>query len=117
MFHVFTASIEELSKKGTNFLFSAHLHQLSDMAELKQIETLKFFHLKVKYDREKNLLIYDRKLELGIGETIYGLEVCKSVDIKKSVLEKAHKIRRKLTNNLDLLNKNKSKYNSEVFFR
>ena len=31
-----TASIEELSKKGTNFLFSTHLHQLSDMEELKQ---------------------------------------------------------------------------------
>ena len=48
---------------------------------VKDISSLKVFHLKIIYDKKKELLIYQRKLEKGSGPAIYGLEVCKSLNL------------------------------------
>ena len=113
---IITASIEELSKRETNFLFATHLHKLSEMEEIKKIQTLKCFHLKVLYDKKRDCLIYDRKICDGVGDTIYGLEVSKSVDIKKSIIDRAYEIRKKLLDkDKTLLYRNKSSYNSEIY--
>ena len=45
------------------------------------LDSLKIYHLKIEYDSERDLLIYKRKLEEGSGPAIYGLEVCKSLDL------------------------------------
>ena len=58
---------------------------------------VKSYHLKVIFDKEKGKLIYDRKLAEGSGEAIYGLEVCKSLDMDEEFLSMANKIRRKIT--------------------
>ena len=47
-------------------------------------------HMEVVYDREKNELIYDRKLKLGPGDNMYGLEVCKSLNLPETFLTRAH---------------------------
>ena len=49
--------------------------------------------MKVKYNREKNKLVYDRKLHDGGGNHMYGLEVCKSLNLPEEFLELALKIR------------------------
>ena len=70
---------------------------------------LKIFHLKVIFDEEKGKLIYDRKLAEGSGEAIYGLEVCKSLDMDEEFLSLANKIRRKITGiDSQILKDNKS---------
>ena len=43
----------------------------------------------------KELLIYNRKLKDGPGDSMYGLEVCKALNLSKDFLERAHEIRTK----------------------
>jgi len=54
------------------------------------------YHLKVIFDKKNDKLIYDRKLEKGSGPGIYGLEVCKAMDMDDDFLNLANKIRRKI---------------------
>ena len=49
--------------------------------------------MEVKYDIEKDLLIYDRKLKDGAGDSMYGLEVCKSLSLPQDFLNLAYSIR------------------------
>jgi DNA mismatch repair ATPase MutS len=49
----------------------------------------------VVYDREKDLLLYDRKIKPGPGNNMYGLEVCKSLHLPDDFIEAAHQIRMK----------------------
>lgn len=51
--------------------------------------------MEVSYDRELDCLVYDRKLKEGSGPRIYGLEVCKSLHLDDTFLEKAYDIRNK----------------------
>ena len=46
-----------------------------------------------RYNRETDTLLYDRKLKDGPGESMYGLEVCKSLHLPSDFLNKAHKFR------------------------
>ena len=51
--------------------------------------------MEVIYDREKDMLIYDRKLKDGPGNSMYGLEVCKSLNLPQDFLDTAYEIRMK----------------------
>jgi DNA mismatch repair protein MutS len=52
----------------------------------------------VIYDKEKDLLVYDRKLKEGPGNNMYGLEVCKSLHLPTDFINKAYEIRMKYRN-------------------
>jgi len=52
--------------------------------------------LKVIFDENSGKLIYDRKLTEGSGNSIYGLEVCKSMDMDQDFLEDANNIRQEI---------------------
>jgi len=119
---IVASAIKILSQKNSIFLFSTHLHQLVDMEIIKTIDNLKHLHLSVHYDKTSGDLIYDRKLKLGNGSSIYGLEFAKSINMGEDFLKLADKIRRELTDELSTVerivkNKNKKrKYNNEVVF-
>ena len=49
----------------------------------------------VTYDAEHDALIYDRKLREGSGDSMYGLEVCKSLHLPDDFLLRAHSLRTK----------------------
>jgi DNA mismatch repair protein MutS len=67
----------------------------------------------VLFDREKNSLIYDRKLRRGNGETMNGLEVCKSLSLPEDFIERAYAIRNKYNKSyISVLEAKKSRYNS-----
>ena len=72
-------------KEITSFIFTSHLHQLTELDEIKKLENLKIYHLKIDYDRNTNTLIYDRKLEEGSGPSIYGLKVCEAMGLSKEL--------------------------------
>ena len=113
---IFASSVMHLVKKKTSFIFATHLHELNKLEQITSLESVKMFHLKVVFDNEKGKLIYDRKLETGSGPAIYGLEVCKSMDMDKEFIENAQNIRKQLLNQTDnLLHIKKSNYNTQVF--
>ena len=113
---IVAAGITKLSQDNTSFIFATHLHQLSSMERLQKIKNVKNFHLRVTYNKNKDVLIYDRKLENGSGSSIYGLEVCKAMDLDKDFLKLANKIRREIMDiNDKILSDKKSKYNNSVY--
>jgi len=92
---IFTAGLEILHKKESTFLFATHFHEINNYEEIRALTKLKMLHMAVSYDRERNVLIYDRKLRDGPGESMYGLEVCKSLNLPADFLQRAHDIRMK----------------------
>jgi DNA mismatch repair protein MutS len=52
-------------------------------------------HMSVVYDKENDCLVYNRKLQDGPGDNMYGLEVCKSLSLPQDFLENAYNIRMK----------------------
>ena len=92
---IFTAGLEVLHAKKCTFLFATHFHEIVNYIEIQNLPHLKMMHMEVKYNAETGLLIYDRKLKDGPGDSMYGLEVCKSLNLPSEFLERAHTIRMK----------------------
>ena len=112
---IVSAGLKTLSEKKCSFIFTSHLHQLMNISILKNIKNLNVYHLKIIYDKEKDILIYDRKLEKGSGPAIYGLEVCKAMDLGNDFISLARKIQLEITNESDkLLNDKISNYNKNI---
>jgi hypothetical protein len=114
-----------LYRTRTPFLFATHLHELPRVlrfvvdhdiygasAHLRASPSkngarsesdsgspapgLRVCHLRVEYDPSTGILVYDRRLCEGQGPTVYGLEVCKALDMDPEFVEAAHAIRRSL---------------------
>ena len=49
--------------------------------------------MSVQYDKSNDVLVYKRKLEKGSGEGMYGLEVCKSLNMPDDFIDLAYTIR------------------------
>lgn len=111
---IVSAGILDLIKKKCSFIFATHLHELAEMKRIKDIENLKIKHLSVKYNETDKSLIFDRELKEGSGDSIYGLEVCKSLDLEKNFIKLATTIRQEILGTNFLLKNKKSKYNSKL---
>ena len=110
---IFVSGLESLYKKKASAIFATHLHEIVSYDEIQEMDKLLINHLTVSYDREQDLLIYDRKLREGSGESMYGLEVCKSLHLPDDFLEHAYAIRRKYNNESGILSKKSSHFNSK----
>ena len=112
---IFASSVLSLTKKNINFIFATHLHELCKMDRIMNLDNLKIYHLKVIFDDKNSKLVYDRKLEEGSGPAIYGLEVCRAMDMDKDFLEMANIIRKDLMNiDNKILEPKKSIYNKDI---
>ena len=82
---------------------------------VRNIHNLNVYHLKIIYDKEKDLLIYDRKLEKGSGPPIYGLEVCKAMGLGNDFISLARSIQLETTgSDKNLIIDKQSNYNSDI---
>jgi len=112
---IFVAGLQWLYKKDSSFIFATHLHEITKLQEINGMTNLSLKHLTVKYDKEQDMLIYDRKLKNGVGDTLYGLEVCKSLHLPHEFIENAYTIRNKYKGIKSPLDSNTStRYNSKV---
>ena len=92
---ILVTGLMDLHKKQCSFIFATHFHEIVDMDEITSLERIAMKHMMVIYNREKDVLEYNRKLRDGSGESMYGLEVCKSLSLPQEFLETAHMIRMK----------------------
>jgi DNA mismatch repair protein MutS len=90
------AGVEHLSSKGTKFVFATHLHELAALPDIAGLSSVKAVHLKVTYDAAADRLVYDRHLAPGSGSALYGLEVCRALDLPHGYLERATVLRKTL---------------------
>ena len=112
---IVSAALKTLSDIKCSFIFTSHLHQLMDIKLVKDIKSLQVYHLKILYDKIKEILIYQRKLEKGSGPAIYGLEVCKSLNLGDDFISLARNVQMEISDiNKILLNEKHSNYNKEL---
>lgn len=113
---IFSASVAKLVERFSSFIFATHLHELCNIQQVMSLSLVKMFHLKVVFNSEEDMLIYDRKLEPGSGEAVYGLEVCKAMKMDTDFIRLSEEIRKELMGvKANILDTKQSKYNSDVF--
>jgi len=95
---IFVAGLQQITQRGCSSIFATHLHEITEYDEIREMETsgvLSLKHMEVIYNKERDSLVYNRKLKEGAGGNMYGLEVCKSLSLPDAFLEAANKIRMK----------------------
>ena len=116
---IVSSSILKLLSLKATFIFATHLHQLSNIDQLKHLYNLIFLHLGIKYDETNDTLIYNRVLQLGKGDSLYGLEFAKSLHMDSEFLKTAQTIRTSLTHNpnqiKNIQQQKSSKYNKTLY--
>ena len=111
---IFMTTLEHLHTKQSSFMFATHFHEILEFEEIRKLDRIQVNHLAVYYDREKDCLVYDRKLKSGEGSRTYGLEVCKSLYLPTAFLERAYELRRQLSPEHDgILSHVSSRYNAK----
>lgn len=109
------SSIVKLSKKNVPFMYTSHLHGLVNLKQIKELSNITMKHLKVKITNNGDI-IYERKLQDGPGDSIYGIEVANQMVRDKDFIKLAYEIRREQLEQHDfILNTDKSKYNSKIY--
>jgi DNA mismatch repair protein MutS len=125
------ASVQCLLDRSVPFLFATHLHELTRLLKIDreegeydnyqndpskpEIKRLRVCHLRVFYDSSTKRLVYDRRLCEGQGTTVYGLEVCKALDMDSAFLDSAHALRNRiLLPEPDAWHARASRYNARV---
>jgi len=111
---IFMAGLENFHEKESSFIFATHFHELAKMDEIKALNSLQLKHMEVRYNKEEGLLIYDRILKEGPGRNMYGLEVCKSLNLPQTFLERANQIRmNRMPEDRNVLSQENSQYNAK----
>jgi DNA mismatch repair protein MutS len=111
---IFVAGIQQLYKCKSSFIFATHLHEIVDYEEITSLSSVALKHMEVVYDKQRELLVYDRKLKDGPGNNMYGLEVCKSLHLPQEFLDAAYEIRMKYhSEGGSILSLKTSHYNSK----
>ena len=109
---IVAAGIQTLVRRDVQFLFATHLHELAEIPELSLLTSkCTFYHLSVRSDVVKHRLVYDRILKPGCGSPMYGLEVCRGLDMDPEFLTSAFDIRKKM---FDGDGARLSRYNNDV---
>lgn len=91
------AGVETLAARGTKFVFATHLHELATLPDIAGHGGVRAVHLKVHYDAATDRLVYDRTLAPGAGSALYGLEVCRALDLPPEYLARATALRSALS--------------------
>ena len=111
---IFVAGIQKLASFNSSFIFATHLHEIINYEEITSLTCVVLKHMEVIYDKQRDVLIYDRKLKDGPGNSMYGLEVCKSLSLPEDFLTAAYNIRMKYNpESRSLLSLKSSHFNSK----
>lgn len=100
------------------FVFASHLHQLSKMDCVLDLDGLAMKHLTVKRQRteSESTLIYERKLRDGSGDATYGIEVAKYIIENQEFIYLAEKIQKVVQDkDLNIVSEKVSRYNRMLF--
>lgn len=111
------AGLRWLQERGARFIFATHLHGLMDIPLVRELPGLKVWHLKVRYDATTDRLIYERTLTPGPGDTLYGLEVARAMNLPDKLLQIAHDIRHTLLGTTTAAGATPSTWNTAIHRR
>lgn len=111
---IFASGLVSLASSSCTHMFATHFHEVTRLPCVRALSGLVSKHLQVRYDAEADALVYNRKLEDGPGDSIYGLEVCKSLRMPQDFLDRAYEVRANmLPEGGSVLGSNTSRYSSK----
>lgn len=87
------SSILHLHRNKIPFLFATHLHELPDIKDIHELKTVHSYHLGIRVNENTNKIEYNRKLKKGKCESLYGIEVCRSMNMPIDFIKNAQRIR------------------------
>lgn len=96
---IVTAGVHWLCERRSTFIFATHLHELTAVGEIVRLRanrSVEVKHLHVEYDDATHNLLFDRKLRDGTGSNLYGIELCKFLNMPASFVQHAESIRKGL---------------------
>jgi DNA mismatch repair protein MutS len=105
--------LKMLSETKTSFITATHLHEITEMKELKELTNIKQYHLHVEIDDENNKLYFDRTIKQGPGINFYGYQIAKHLINVKKFTEYSKEISKNIK--LDINSDNVSRYNSKLY--
>jgi DNA mismatch repair protein MutS len=124
---IVSSCINYLIENNVKFIFASHLHEIIDLSIIKKhIEKKNIYigHMNILFDKtkdfenisnEKRNIIFERKLKEGDGSRIYGIEICKFMDMPKKFIEISEIIKKELLGiSKKLLEVKKNQYNSKI---
>ena len=113
---IVATSIEHFLDTESSFIFATHLHKLPELSVIKNKPKLKLMHMSVECDKNDGVLQFCHKLQEGLSEKIYGLEIANFIIDKPDFFRKAYLIRNEIINKpKKVVESKKSKYSSKVF--
>jgi DNA mismatch repair protein MutS len=92
---IVAAGVQTLRARGAHFFFATHLHELAEIPEVSNNAGVRMVHLSV-HATAAGVLVYDRVLRDGCGSPMYGLEVCRGLDMDAEFLRLAFDYRKRL---------------------
>lgn len=96
---------------NSHFVMTTHLHTLEDFPEIMQNSKLEICHFLVEVDDHKKI-IYNRKLQKGVGNSLYGIEIAEAIGLNSSFIKNAFDFRNRISKKKTKLSSNKrSRYN------
>lgn len=107
------AGIDSILRSGACFLMATHLFELHSIPEVVKNTRIRVCNLSVTFDKVTKKICYDRILREGPGLKVYGMEVCKSLDMPSHFMSTAKRIRSRLQN--EYVDPKPSRYNKRVY--
>ena len=108
---IVASTLDRLCEKDSTFLFATHLHDLVKF-DLNNKILIRHMSIDIKDDN----IYYNRILEEGEGDTVYGLDVCKYLKMPSEFLINAEKYRKIINDeNLELMSLKRSNYNKDLY--
>ncbi len=114
---IVAAGITELCEASASFVFATHLHDLPKLAGIKALQPrLGVYHMEVTYDPITKKLVFSRELKPGQGSALYGLEVCKALDLSDNFLRLSNMFRQELLGiSSEIVRPRRSRYNKNHY--
>ena len=113
---IVAAAIDKLINKSASFIFATHLHELVNINIIKyniNKKLLNIYHLHIRI--ENDVIHYERIIKEGKGSSVYGIEVCKALDMPKDFMLIAEKIRKEIQGyDTFIIGLDKSHYNKKI---
>ena len=83
---IMAVTMEHLSQHRSSFMITTHFHKILEIEHVKKIQNIGFYHfgdlqLPGGFQRvvHSASLTYDRKLKPGLGNQLYGIEICQHI--------------------------------------
>jgi DNA mismatch repair protein MutS len=100
-------------EQKSRFVLTTHLHTLGNFQEITKNKHLDIQHFAVSVKDDK--ISYNRRLEEGMGDSLYGIEIASVLGFPQTFIKMAYDIRKRmLGKTTELVTNKRSRYNRKV---